>query len=437
MTIAVEQAMPPDFRRFAPARVGIGMLDVLLIVYVFVTELAIRRLTGSEKLATDPTKLDISNIGKAALWTFGLFFAAWLLRRHLAYLLRPPMLYMLIFFGWMLVSSLYSPEPAKAIFMVSTLLSVFLVYLAFAEERGLPVLFDRLIQIQTVFLGLSIVLYFAVPSVSHMLAWDGSINNRMTGLGGHPNQTGVLASLIIVALYARCDSGNLSRTFKAVAIMVALVSLVLTQSRTSLIAAGVGCMAYFLLRNRWHAALIPVLICMAVAAVLVINLDSQILAVFARSGDADELLTGTGRSFIWELSWGLIKRAPILGYGFNSTYSIFMEEAYLLAGDVGIYIFPHSHNLVLQLLLYGGVIALALFVLPILSIVAAAIKARDPRIAALLACYLSFTMTEPGGFFQYADNMIAILALTVVAAQVATAPYRRVFAMKDSAEATP
>jgi exopolysaccharide production protein ExoQ len=435
MTTAAHQAMPPDLRRFAPAQIGIGVLDVLLIVYVFITELALRRLTGNEKLATDPAKLDISNIGKAALWTFGLLVAAWLLRRHSAYLLRPPMRYMLVFFGWLLVTTLYSPEPFKAVFMVSTLLSVFLVFLAFAEERGLPVLFDRLIQIQTVFLGLSIVLYFAVPSVSHMLLWDGSIGGRMTGLGGHPNQTGVLASFIIVAIYARCDSGNLSRLFKTVAVAIALITLLLTQSRTSLIAAGIGCMAFFLLRNRWHAALIPVLLCVVVAAVLVINLDSQILAIFARSGDADELLTGTGRSFIWELSWGLIKKAPLLGYGFNSTYTMFMDEAYLLAGDVGLYIFPHSHNLVLQLWLYGGIIALALFVLPIASIIACAIKARDPRIAALLACYLSFTMTEPGGFFQYADNMIALLALATVAAQVAVAPYRRVFAVRPSVEA--
>ena len=50
------------------------------------------------------------------------------------------------------------------------------------------------------------------------------------------------------------------------------------------------------------------------------------------------------------------------------------------------------------------------------------IKARDPRIAALLAFYLSFTMTEPGGFFQYADNMLATLVLAVVAAQFARRP---------------
>lgn len=436
MTMAAHQAMPPELRRFAPARMGIGLLDVLLIIYVFVTQVAIRRLTGSEKLATDPTKLDLSNIGKALLWTSGLIIAAWLLRRHSAYLLRPPMRYILIFFGWLIITSFYSPEPFKALFMISTLLSVFFVYLAYAEERGLPMLFDRLLQVQTVFLGLSIVLYFAVPSVSHMLQWDGSAGVRMTGLGGHPNQTGVLASFILVALYARCDSGTLSRHFKFAAIILALATLVLTQSRTSLIAAGVGCGTFFLLKNRWHAALIPILVFLGVAAVLVISLDSEILAIFARSGDADELLTGTGRSFIWDLSWGLIKRAPIFGYGFNSTYTIFMDEAYLLAGDVGLYIFPHSHNLVLQLLLYGGVIALVLFIFPIASIAAIAVKARDPRIAALLACYLAFTMTEPGGFFQYADNMIAMLVLATVAAQVAAAPYRRVFAIRQTAEAT-
>ncbi len=431
------QALPSAPLRFAPVRAGFGLPDLLLVVYVFVTQLAIRRLTGTEKLATDPSKLDISNVTKIGLWTLGLVVAAWLLRRHSSYLLRPPMRYLLVFFGWIFVSCLYSPEPFKSLIMASSLLSVFLVFLAFAEARGLPALFDRLIQIEVVFLALSIVLYFAVPSVSHMLAWDGAVGSRMTGLGGHPNQTGVLASLILVALYARCDSGGLSRLFKATAIAIALMALVLTQSRTSLIAAGAGCMTFFLLKNRWHAALIPVLLCAMAVAVLVIRLDSEILAVFARSGDADELLTGTGRSFIWELSWGLVQRAPLLGYGFNSTYTMFMEEAYLLAGDVGIYIFPHAHNLVLQLLLYGGVVALALFALPIASIISSAIRARDPRIAALLATYLSFSMTESAGFFQYADNMIVILALATVAAQVATAQYRRIFAVGGQAEARP
>lgn len=416
---------------------GFGMLDLLLIAYVFVTQLSIRRLTGSEKLATDPAKLDLSNITKIGLWIFGLLFAVWLLRRHAGWLLRPPVRYVLIFFAWMFVTALYSPEPFKSLIMAASLLSVFFVFLAFAGARGLPVLFDRLIQIQTVFLALSILLFFAMPSVSRMLAWDGSVGGRMTGLGGHPNQTGVLASFILVALYARCDSGNFSRLFKTFAVLVALITLVLTQSRTSLIAAGVGCATFFLLRNRWNATLIPILLCLLVAAALVISLDSQILAIFARSGDADELLTGTGRSFIWELSWSLIQRAPIFGYGFNSTYSIFMEEAYLLAGDVGIYIFPHSHNLFLQLLLYGGVIALALFVLLIAAILRSAIAARDPRIAAFLAFYLSFSMTETAGFFQYADNMIPILALAVVAAQFAFVPVRQAFRIDRTAEALP
>lgn len=414
-----------------------GMLDLLLIAYIFVTQLSIRRLTGSEKLATDPAKLDLSNITKIGLWVFGLLFAAWLLRRHAGWLLQPPMRYVLIFFGWMFVTALYSPEPFKSLIMAASLLSVFFVFLAYAEARGLPALFDRLIQIQTVFLALSILVFFAMPSVSRMLAWDGSVGSRMTGLGGHPNQTGVLASFILVALYARCDSGNFSRLFKAFAVLVALVALVLTQSRTSLIAAGVGCATFFLLKNRWNAALIPILLCLLAATALVISLDSQILAMFARSGDADELLTGTGRSFIWELSWSLIQRAPVFGYGFNSTYSIFMEEAYLLAGDVGIYIFPHSHNLFLQLLLYGGVIALALFALLVASILRIAVVARDPRIAAFLAFYLSFSMTESAGFFQYADNMIPILALAVAAAQFAIVPDRLAFRIDRPAEALP
>ena len=103
MTIAVQQATSPGLRRFAPAHIGFGMLDLFLIVYLFLTQLNIRRLTGNEKLATDATKLDISNIPKAALWIFGLGLAVWLLRRHFGLLLQPPMRYVLIFFALSLI----------------------------------------------------------------------------------------------------------------------------------------------------------------------------------------------------------------------------------------------------------------------------------------------------------------------------------------------
>ena len=45
MNDVAHQALPAASLRFAPVRIGVGPLDLLLVVYVFVTQLAIRRLT--------------------------------------------------------------------------------------------------------------------------------------------------------------------------------------------------------------------------------------------------------------------------------------------------------------------------------------------------------------------------------------------------------
>lgn len=70
-------------------------------------------------------------------------------------------------------------------------------------------------------------------------------------------------------------------------------------------------------------------------------------------------LTFTGRTEIWDLSFRLIKKSPILGYGVY-------EGSGLIWWNNGYY---YSHNGILEVLLQGGVVALIVFI--ILFIIAA------------------------------------------------------------------
>lgn len=61
-------------------------------------------------------------------------------------------------------------------------------------------------------------------------------------------------------------------------------------------------------------------------------------------------LTFTGRTKMWDSAILLIKKNPILGYGYMSQES----ETYLLGG-------PHTHNVLLEQLLRGGIVYVILF----------------------------------------------------------------------------
>ena len=59
----------------------------------------------------------------------------------------------------------------------------------------------------------------------------------------------------------------------------------------------------------------------------------ELVKLVSRSGDINELLTLTGRSFIWDFTLHQIAEAPVLGHGHNSAETIFLERFQYLHGD--------------------------------------------------------------------------------------------------------
>ena len=72
-------------------------------------------------------------------------------------------------------------------------------------------------------------------------------------------------------------------------------------------------------------------------------LPKELINLVSRSGNVNELLTLTGRSFIWDFTLHLIAEAPILGHGHNSSEAIFLER-------FPYFTVTHAHNLILQAL---------------------------------------------------------------------------------------
>lgn len=81
----------------------------------------------------------------------------------------------------------------------------------------------------------------------------------------------------------------------------------------------------------------------------------------SRSGSADEITSGTGRTSIWSVAIYLIFEKPFLGYGFASTLQIFDEQVARVGFKVA-----SAHNMILQILLSVGILGALLFFIALL-----------------------------------------------------------------------
>jgi O-antigen ligase len=68
------------------------------------------------------------------------------------------------------------------------------------------------------------------------------------------------------------------------------------------------------------------------------------LQKLTKSGSTDELATATGRTDIWAYGIKKIAESPLVGYGYCSARFIMDEHSF------------HCHNIILNALMYGGVV---------------------------------------------------------------------------------
>jgi hypothetical protein len=131
----------------------------------------------------------------------------------------------------------------------------------------------------------------------------------------------------------------------------------LAWSRTAILAGVFGVAVLFLdyLRGRVGVSAIAMIALLGVVGVTAIyatgredQFVGKVLEKVSKSGDAEEITSGTGRSEIWAKAVSLILERPVIGHGFNAAPILMLEYS------------QATHNAVLHAALAGGVIAGAL-----------------------------------------------------------------------------
>lgn len=250
------------------------------------------------------------------------------------------------FVGWGILSYLWAVDPDRSLIKVLTMLQLppFLWLLWQFIDKKVDVL--RALQAFVLGAFVSVFLTFWSYRQGTEVAYL-----RFSAVGFDPNELSVILSIgIPVAWYLSLQSaGILMKWLNRAYVPLAFVAILLTGSRTGLVAAVLG--ALFIvtttLNTSWRARFAAVLVA-AVGGIAVMQVIPQsIWNRLATLGKEVHLGTMHGRTVIWQ--WGIDTwlKDPLLGVGVGS----FSSATKLSSGR-----FAASHNALLSVLVEQGIV---------------------------------------------------------------------------------
>jgi O-antigen ligase len=379
---------------------------LLVFVAVFLLDAVFRVRDYQDK------DVDFQVILKLGVWAAIALVALFHIRDWLAALLTPTNIPLIMFLIWLFVTAIVSPVPAYSAVAAFSILTyvLFSAYL-FSTFDGTEI-FAAIVLALTAFCCISIIVYFAVPHFGHYVYWvngERYISPRLAGIAGSANNMGRIAALalVITGIYAR-EFHRLNRLFVPIAAIVAVVALVMTNSRTSIMM--VAAILFFVYFVTWRRLYIAVFVLSAglVSLAIVLPAGDQVLMLLSRGGGMDEVTSMTGRTEIWYAVTKLAEAKPLMGYGYGSSVFVLPQHE----REIG-FLTSHAHNLALQLFLTTGWVGVVLFALSTFAVALRAVASGDRKVLAFLSFVLLNGVTESSGFTTLANACSLAFAIAV------------------------
>ncbi len=180
----------------------------------------------------------------------------------------------------------------------------------------------------------------------------------------HPNSLGLCCALLFIACISMSSTTGRQRTIWLVAAFLALTCLVLTKSRTSLVAAGFAVVSSWMLVMTMRQRLILLLVGSWSLCLLVLLVGDDIFitawkAILLGRGDSDTA-TLSGRTMLWEQCLEYAANRPILGFGLGGFWSA--QHVFEISTDQG-WSVGIGHSTYIDQLLELGSIGLGTYLL--------------------------------------------------------------------------
>ncbi|GIW92862.1 MAG: ligase [Pirellulaceae bacterium] len=234
----------------------------------------------------------------------------------------------------------------------------------------------------------------------------------------HPNVQGLQLALLLSSLQTARSLGRVSRKVAWPLAALALLVLILTRSRTALLAWLASLLLVGLPYCRPMVQALVGLGCPFAASLFLLAgslFYSRLFQLFGGMllmGRTEETGTLTGRLPLWNELYWYIREQPLAGYGYGAFWT---RQRMLKISESQDWVIAHAHNAFLELVLNTGIVGLGLAVSALLCTwVPAWIRYYRTRDAAWqFACGVSaiaaiFSMTE-GVFAQHGYAMFCLL----------------------------
>lgn len=301
--------------------------------------------------------------------------------------------YWLAFYGVLVVSSSYAMAPAHAAVSTLSILASFLFVCYLCVRFGAERLVEILVWSGLLLCTISLVVYVAAPGFGRMRDWVGdeiALTSRLQGIFGHSNAAGCGAATLFfltAAFYMRLP--DKSPVIGYATLATSFLCLILSINRMALVSLLACGLVYFLVSGHFGRKLLLVASILIIAIVPLLLFPDEIFSVLSRSGSAEEITSGTGRTRIWAVVLELVPQAWLFGQGYASAQHILPIHPDLFRAAA------HAHNLFLEVLFCSGLVGLSLLVWCILTTIVLAARIGAARELALFFFVLPFGLTEP------------------------------------------
>lgn len=261
------------------------------------------------------------------------------------------------FAAWASVSALWADDPALS--MKRLVASAILCLAAVAVVR----MFSLREIVMWVFFATAAFLIISIALEIFAGAFQPWVPGYRFAGSGHPNDEGIECGLLVLSGLAasRLDKQRLW-TYRAFA-GAGLVFLLLTESRTSLVATFLAVAVYFLMSG-WTASKKVILISSIlgtglVLTLLVSGLSPVLTNALSKQRDGDDNVESfAGRTQIWQDVTEYILLRPLTGHGYGSFWT---PEHIQEISDEEKWGVPDSHSAYIDYLLTIGAVGLMLY----------------------------------------------------------------------------
>lgn len=316
----------------------------------------------------------------------------------------------LILFFYLLFSAFYSSNIQRTVTMAAIFLFFWIGLKIYTDINPRAFVMDKVINSLFLFLILSIVIYFAIPELGRQGLWIGNdfiYSNRMTGLSGGANSLGEIAGYFCLFCIWKLENHQRKKLIwrYLVFLAIGLAILLASWNKMGIGSFIIGCLI-LKSKNTPFFLLAGLLLASIVGLILAVFGINSLASSLSRYGDAQEVLSFTGRLYIWPVVLEAITNSPFFGNGFGVMFATNDSSA------VG-FVAAHAHNLILQCLSTIGILGLSLFLITIYYSYKSAFLKADFLVLSVLTVGLIRGLTE-SGLFMGSPNVSLIIWLIMV-----------------------